>query len=254
MLSEQMARLNAAADAPSRNVARSPVDCGHPCPVGNRLGIWQLKWQLEDLAFRYLQPETYRRMPTSRRERTGRESFIEDAKRKLRVALGEADTRPMLRPGKAHLQHLAKDAAKRALDFSELYDIRAIRLLVDDVSDCYAPWGSAPLWTPWPRNSTTTSPGTQGNDYARCTRPCRRRRSHARGADSTHAMHEHAEWAWRRIGVTGGGKARLASSAKWPGSAIARDPRGRRRVHLLSGSAPHCSKIAFTAHPARRGH
>ncbi|MEZ5461042.1 bifunctional (p)ppGpp synthetase/guanosine-3',5'-bis(diphosphate) 3'-pyrophosphohydrolase [Dokdonella sp.] len=111
-------------------------------PLANRLGIWQLKWELEDLAFRYLQPETYRRIVELLDERRGdREAWIAQARSILQAALDEAGVEAEIAGRPKHISSIWKKMQKKGLDFSGLYDIRALRVLVKDVPACYAALG-----------------------------------------------------------------------------------------------------------------
>ncbi|MBX3698159.1 MAG: bifunctional (p)ppGpp synthetase/guanosine-3',5'-bis(diphosphate) 3'-pyrophosphohydrolase [Dokdonella sp.] len=111
-------------------------------PLANRLGIWQLKWELEDLAFRYLQPETYRQIAELLDERRNdREAWIAGAAATLRKALGEAGIEADIAGRPKHISSIWRKMQKKGLDFSELYDIRALRVLVRDVPACYAALG-----------------------------------------------------------------------------------------------------------------
>jgi GTP pyrophosphokinase len=111
-------------------------------PLANRLGIWQLKWELEDLAFRYLQPETYRRIANLLDERRGdRETWIAHATHMLRDALADAGIDADVAGRPKHISSIWRKMQKKGLDFSGLYDIRALRVLVRDVPACYAALG-----------------------------------------------------------------------------------------------------------------
>ena len=197
LLSEQLERLRAAASAPAEEQkALAELTADIHAPLANRLGIWQLKWELEDLAFRFLQPETYQRIARLLDEkRTGRERFIEEAKQKIRAALAEAGVNAQVDGRPKHIFSIWKKMQRKGLDFSELYDIRAIRVLVDDVADCYAALGLVhQLWTPVPSEFDDYIAKPKGNDY-------RSLHTAVIGPEGrtlevqirTHAMHEHAE-------------------------------------------------------------
>lgn len=111
-------------------------------PLANRLGIWQLKWELEDLAFRALQPQVYRRIASLLDERrSDRERFIDDVIAQLQLAMAAAGVEAELAGRPKHIYSIWKKMQRKGLDFSELYDIRAVRILVDSVTDCYAALG-----------------------------------------------------------------------------------------------------------------
>ena len=143
LLARQLARMRAASslvENERQELARLTRDIHSP--LANRLGIWQLKWELEDLAFRYLQPDTYRRIAKLLDERRGdRETFIRETLAELGDALQAADIRADLAGRPKHIFSIWKKMQRKALEFSDLYDIRAVRVLVDSVSDCYAALG-----------------------------------------------------------------------------------------------------------------
>ncbi|HJW05745.1 MAG TPA: bifunctional (p)ppGpp synthetase/guanosine-3',5'-bis(diphosphate) 3'-pyrophosphohydrolase [Rhodanobacter sp.] len=143
LLARQLARMRAAVAVPEgerQALARLTRDIH--APLANRLGIWQLKWELEDLAFRYLQPDTYRRIANLLDERRAdREAFIRDSLAELQRALDAAGIHAELAGRPKHIYSIWKKMQRKSLDFSDLYDIRAVRVLVDSVTDCYAALG-----------------------------------------------------------------------------------------------------------------
>ena len=143
LLARQLARMRAAAARPpEQSAALARLTRDIHAPLANRLGIWQLKWELEDLAFRFLQPDVYKRIAKLLDERrTDREGFIRDALDELQQALVAAGIRAELAGRPKHIYSIWKKMQRKALDFSDLYDIRAVRVLVDNVTDCYAALG-----------------------------------------------------------------------------------------------------------------
>ncbi|OOG42627.1 bifunctional (p)ppGpp synthetase/guanosine-3',5'-bis(diphosphate) 3'-pyrophosphohydrolase [Rhodanobacter sp. C05] len=143
LLARQLARMRAAVTLPEPEreaLARLTRDIH--APLANRLGIWQLKWELEDLAFRYLQADTYRRIAQLLDERrTDRETFIRESLDELGSALQAAGIHADLAGRPKHIYSIWKKMQRKALEFSDLYDIRAVRVLVDNVTDCYAALG-----------------------------------------------------------------------------------------------------------------
>jgi guanosine-3',5'-bis(diphosphate) 3'-pyrophosphohydrolase len=121
-------------------------------PLAERLGIWSVKWELEDLAFKTLEPERYRelaRMLDTRRK--GREAFIHRAIETLRPELVKAGITADLTGRPKHLYSIWKKMQRKSADIGEIYDVYAIRLLVDEVRDCYAALGVVhSLWRPIP--------------------------------------------------------------------------------------------------------
>jgi GTP pyrophosphokinase len=143
LLARQLVMMRNAAnleDNDRRALAQLTADIH--APLANRLGIWQLKWELEDLAFRYLQPDTYRQIATLLDERRDdREAWIAGAAASLRRALDEAGIEADIAGRPKHISSIWRKMQKKGLDFSELYDIRALRVLVRDVPACYAALG-----------------------------------------------------------------------------------------------------------------
>ena len=143
LLARQLAQMRAAMGLPperATELARLTRDIH--APLANRLGIWQLKWELEDLAFRFLQPQMYRRIAELLDERrTDREDFIADVLTQLQEALDAAGIRAQLSGRPKHIYSIWKKMQRKELGFSDLYDIRAVRILVDSVTDCYAALG-----------------------------------------------------------------------------------------------------------------
>ena len=121
-------------------------------PLAERLGIWQMKWELEDLAFKYLEPEAYRELASLLdTRRKGRESHIDRAIGTLRPRLEEAAIDGELQGRPKHLFSIWKKMQRKGAEFGEIYDVYAIRLLVEEVRDCYAALGIVhALWRPIP--------------------------------------------------------------------------------------------------------
>ncbi|HET9613399.1 MAG TPA: bifunctional (p)ppGpp synthetase/guanosine-3',5'-bis(diphosphate) 3'-pyrophosphohydrolase, partial [Candidatus Limnocylindrales bacterium] len=121
-------------------------------PLAERLGIWQIKWELEDLAFKALEPERFRelaRLLDTRRK--GREDYIARAIAELEPRLAEAGIQADLQGRPKHIYSIDKKMQRKGAEFAEIYDVYAIRILVDDVRDCYAALGIVhALWRPIP--------------------------------------------------------------------------------------------------------
>jgi guanosine-3',5'-bis(diphosphate) 3'-pyrophosphohydrolase len=121
-------------------------------PLAHRLGMWQIKWELEDLSFKYTEPELYRKLAellTDRRR--ARESFINKSIGILRKELGKVGIEAEISGRPKHLYSIYKKMERKGAEFSEIYDLHAIRLLVRDVKDCYAALGVVhSMWRPIP--------------------------------------------------------------------------------------------------------
>ena len=121
-------------------------------PLANRLGVWQLKWELEDLAFRFLEPATYKRIAKMLEEkRLEREGFVEGAIARLKSELATAGIKAEVSGRPKHIFSIWNKMRGKSLDFSELYDVRAFRVIVDDIRACYAVLSLIHnIWTPIP--------------------------------------------------------------------------------------------------------
>ena len=117
-------------------------------PLANRLGIWQLKWELEDLAFRYLEPDGYRQVAAWLKERrSSRESHLDSAATLLRDKLREAGIAAEVAGRPKHIYSIWRKMQRKGLPIEEMYDLLALRVLVEDVAGCYAALGVAHgLW------------------------------------------------------------------------------------------------------------
>ncbi len=122
-------------------------------PLANRLGIWQLKWELEDLAFRFTQPQLYREIASLLDEkRIEREQFIEQMKEKLQIAMQDNAIEADINGRPKHIYSIWKKMHGKNISFSHLYDVRAFRIIVKNIKDCYAALGIVHnLWTPIPK-------------------------------------------------------------------------------------------------------
>ncbi|HKJ18315.1 MAG TPA: bifunctional (p)ppGpp synthetase/guanosine-3',5'-bis(diphosphate) 3'-pyrophosphohydrolase [Xanthomonadales bacterium] len=180
-------------------------------PLANRLGVWQLKWELEDLAFRYLDPDQYQRIARLVAERrVERERFIGRFMDKLSDALKESGITAEVRGRPKHIFSIWKKMQRKGIDFHQLFDVRAVRVLVEDLPDCYSALGLVhTLWQPIPGEFDDYITTPKGNNYQSL---------HTAVADPegravevqirTTSMHEHAElgvaahWRYKEGGPT----------------------------------------------------
>ena len=124
-------------------------------PLANRLGIWQLKWELEDLSVRYLEPELYKQIARLLDERRiDREQYIADVVSRLEQVLSKAGIPAEVTGRPKHIYSIINKMKRKQMDFSELYDVRAVRILVDEskvdgIRGCYTALGLVhELWPP----------------------------------------------------------------------------------------------------------
>ncbi|MBU9375471.1 bifunctional (p)ppGpp synthetase/guanosine-3',5'-bis(diphosphate) 3'-pyrophosphohydrolase [Burkholderia multivorans] len=136
---------------PPPEVARETLEIY--APLANRLGIWQLKWELEDLAFRFEDPITYKRIAKLLDEkRAEREAYVAQAIERLQQELAAANVQADVSGRPKHIYSIWRKMRGKELDFSELYDVRAFRVIVPDIKDCYAVLGIVHhLWPPVPK-------------------------------------------------------------------------------------------------------
>ena len=139
----QLARLQAAKSASTEVRAALATEARAVfAPLANRLGVWQLKWQLEDLAFRYLEPEAYAAVAAELDEkRSGRERYIQDLCELLRREMQAAHIDAEIQGRAKHLYSIWRKMQRKQLAFGDLYDVRAVRILCHSIPDCYAALG-----------------------------------------------------------------------------------------------------------------
>lgn len=112
-------------------------------PLANRLGIGQIKWQMEDLSFRYLNPDEYQKISKAlNMRRADRDSFINEMTNKLKTLFQDAHIHEMDISGRAkHIYSIYRKMQKKRVDFSEIYDTIAFRIIVPSIKDCYTALG-----------------------------------------------------------------------------------------------------------------
>jgi GTP pyrophosphokinase len=181
-------------------------------PLANRLGIWQVKWEMEDLAFRFLEPETYKRVAGWLDEkRVEREDYVQRLRTELEADLKEQGIRAQVHGRPKHIYSIVKKMRGKSLDFAQVLDVRALRVIVPDVNDCYA----ALAWV----HSRFSPILEEFDDYIARPKPNGYQSLHTIVRDSagrpieiqirTQAMHDHAEhgvaahWAYKEAGQKG---------------------------------------------------
>ncbi|MFN8629177.1 MAG: bifunctional (p)ppGpp synthetase/guanosine-3',5'-bis(diphosphate) 3'-pyrophosphohydrolase [Chloroflexota bacterium] len=145
-----MRTLSALPPEKQQRIARQTMEIY--APLAERLGIWQIKWELEDLSFKALEPESYRELAKLLdTRRKGRESYIDRAIEELRPRLADAGLDAELQGRPKHIYSIYKKMQRKGAEFGEIYDVYAIRILVDEIRDCYAALGIVhALWRPIP--------------------------------------------------------------------------------------------------------
>ena len=121
-------------------------------PLANRLGIWQLKWELEDLSFRFTDPASYKHVAKMLEERRAeREIFVDASINRLKEALARDGVRADVFGRPKHIYSIWSKMQGKSLDFSSLHDVRAFRVIVDDIKTCYTVLSIVhDIWTPIP--------------------------------------------------------------------------------------------------------
>jgi GTP pyrophosphokinase len=194
-----------------RRVAREVFDIY--APLAHRLGIGHLKWELEDLAFRYLEPAEYRRIAQLLEEkRTDRQHYIDEVIAALRRALAQFGKEAQVSGRPKHIYSIWKKMQNKGLGFSQIYDIRAVRVLVPAVSDCYAVLGIVhSLWRNIPAEFDDYIASPKSNGYRSLhTAVLEPGRRVVEIQIRTHDMHEEAEfglcshWRYKDSGNTAG--------------------------------------------------
>jgi GTP pyrophosphokinase len=148
-----MRTLDAQPPAKRQRIARETMEIY--APLANRLGIWQIKWELEDLAFRHLEPERYKEIARQlHSKRTVRERYIREVEKILRDELTKHGIEADVKGRAKHIYSIAQKAERYALEhksFDQIYDLLALRVIVKSVADCYSALGIVHgLWHPIP--------------------------------------------------------------------------------------------------------
>jgi GTP pyrophosphokinase len=154
-----------ASESEQRAVAQETLDIY--APLANRLGVWQLKWEMEDLSFRYLQPAAYKDIARRLDETRGaREGFISSVEKQLGEELASAGIKAEISGRPKHLYSIWNKMRNKSLGFDDLYDLRGLRVLVEEVRDCYAVLGVVhDLWQPIPGEFDDYISRPKANDY-----------------------------------------------------------------------------------------
>jgi len=176
------------------DVARESLDIY--APLANRLGVWQIKWELEDLSFRFIEPETYKRIAKMLDERrVEREQFIQDAIERLKSELAAVGIKADITGRAKHIYSIYNKMRKKRLDFSQVFDIRALRVLVDEVKDCYTVLGFVhQIWQPIAKEFDDYITKPKGNNYQSLHTAVLAGDGRALEVQiRTHDMHKHAE-------------------------------------------------------------
>ncbi|NOQ90205.1 MAG: GTP diphosphokinase [Gammaproteobacteria bacterium] len=137
---QRLRQLKLASEEEQQRIARESLDIF--APIANRLGIGQLKWELEDLAFRYLEPDTYRRIALQLDEKIEeRKQFIDDIVEKIKQISHTEGISAAIYGRPKHIYSIWKKMSSKSRGFDELFDVRAVRVVVDSIAECYVVLG-----------------------------------------------------------------------------------------------------------------
>lgn len=207
----QTLRFHAMSHAPiSKGVAEESLYVF--APLANRLGIWQLKWEIEDLSFRFLEPETYREIARNLDEkRRERELYMNQLCARVELDLHERGIEAKVQGRPKHIYSIVKKMRGKSLKFDQLFDLRALRIIVPNIDECYAALG-------WVHEHFTPEP-SEFDDYIAKPKPNGYQSLHTVVRDAqgkaievqirTQEMHDHAEngvaahWAYKEAGAKG---------------------------------------------------
>src|ERR1700689_506348 len=142
-LAEQLQRMRAAKGLDGARQRKLAIETREVyAPLANRLGVWQVKWELEDLAFRYLEPARYKRIAAAlKTRRSERERYVAELKTVLETAMRGAGIDATIEARPKHIFSIWKKMQVKQLAFEQLMDVRAARVLVNSVADCYGALG-----------------------------------------------------------------------------------------------------------------
>ncbi len=197
---------------PPASVAREALDIF--APLANRLGIWQVKWEMEDLALRFLEPDTYKQVARLLDERrVEREDYVEQLRARLERELQAQGLHAQVAGRPKHIYSIVKKMRGKSLGFDQVFDVRALRVIVREVRECYA----ALSWV----HQQFEAIASEFDDYIARPKPNGYQSLHTVVRDAagraieiqirTQAMHDHAEhgvaahWAYKEAGAKGYG-------------------------------------------------
>lgn len=231
-------------------------------PLAHRLGIGHIKWELEDLSFRYLEPDQYKQIAKLLHERRlDREQYIANVMSQLKEALAATGVQADLSGRAKHIYSIWRKMQRKGLDFSQIYDVRAVRVLVPEMRDCYTALGIVhTLWRHIPKEFDDYIANPKENGY-------RSLHTAVIGPEGkvlevqirTHSMHEEAElgvcahWRYkgtdvkassnhyeeRSLAAPGARMARGTGRHRWPGGATAGRYRAGQGLRLHSRRPCH---------------
>ena len=223
VLAERLHELRQLGNRPESEragVAREALDIY--APLANRLGIGQLKWELEDLALRYLEPGQYQTLARQLAERRAdREVYVNDLVARIREELENSSVRGEVRGRAKHIYSIWRKMRRKRLRFEQVFDVLAVRVVVDDVPACYAVLGVVhALWSPITQEFDDYIANPKQNGYQSLhTAVAGPQGRTVEIQIRTHAMHEAAELGiaahWRYKEGGSGSRRRFEERIAW---------------------------------------
>ncbi len=142
-LAEQLQKMRSAKDVAAAQQRKLAIETREVyAPLANRLGVWRVKWELEDLAFRYLEPLQYKHIAAAlKTRRSERERYVDELKSVLQDSMRSAGIDAAIEARPKHIFSIWRKMQQKHLAFEQLMDIRAARVLVNSIADCYAALG-----------------------------------------------------------------------------------------------------------------
>jgi GTP pyrophosphokinase len=205
-----MRRANVLGPTKQKEIAQEINDIY--APLANRLGIGQLKWELEDLAFRYLEVDTYKKIASSvDQKRVDREKYISEVISEIKIALAKAGIHNFKITGRAkHIYSIYRKMQRKEVGFNKIYDASAVRILVPSIENCYAALGVVhSLWPPIPEEFDDYVAHPKPNGYRSLhTAVVGPQQKNVEVQIRTHAMHQESElgvaahWIYKEGGGT----------------------------------------------------
>lgn len=165
VLALRLEQLSTASGADAQRLAAETLEVH--APLANRLGVWQFKWQLEDAAFRILEPDAYGELSRALAEtRTHREGYIDSCIALLESKLAESAVAAEVSGRPKHVYSIHRKMQRKLVSFEQIHDLHALRVITERVADCYAVLGLVhSLWTPVPHEVDDYIAMPKGNGY-----------------------------------------------------------------------------------------
>ena len=211
-IAEQLHRLRQAKTSPRKEQRALAIETQEIyAPLANRLGIWQLKWELEDLAFRFLEPKTYQQIARGLNEkRTEREEFITSVTATLQEVLWNNGIHAEISGRPKHIYSICRKMQRKDKRLEQIFDVRAVRVLVRNVGECYAALGIVHnIWSYLPGEFDDYIANPKDNDYQSLhTALIGSEGQTVEVQIRSHEMHRHAElgvaahWRYKEGGVS----------------------------------------------------